>query len=74
LATGGAVFLSNLGGGGADAMVDGPRYPVPPGSEANPVASAEEVDAINKALARLRGARSSSGGTTQVIQNWTGWR
>jgi hypothetical protein len=74
LATGGAVALSNLGGGGADASVDGPRYPVPPGSEANPVASAEEVDAINKALARLRGARSSSGGTTQVIQNWTGWR
>lgn len=76
LVGGGAAVLSNIGGGGSGvAVAGGGPMPAIPGGSVAYGSEMEQEDAINRALARLRGSRASADdGTTQVIQNWTGWR
>lgn len=72
---GGGALLSNLGGSGGKAVAGGGPVPVPPGGGAVPGAEMTEEDAINRALARLRGSRAGSDSPTyQTLQNWTVWR
>ena len=75
LLTAGSALLSNMGGGSGNVLAGGP-ITVPPGSGAGGMGDAEaEADAITRALERIRGSRRNDGaGTTQVLQNWTGWR
>ena len=75
LLTAGSALLSNMGGGSRNVLAGGP-ITVPPGSGAGGMGDAEaEADAITRALERIRGSRRNDGaGTTQVLQNWTGWR
>lgn len=78
--TGGAILAgvtaANMGrGGSGTAVAGGGSVPLVPGGGVNPEAAMAEEDAINRALERLRGSRASAGGgTSQVLQNWTGWR
>jgi hypothetical protein len=72
---GGGALLSNMGGGGGTAVAGGGSMPLVPGGGVDSEAAMAEEDAINRALERLRGSRASAGGgTSQVLQNWTGWR
>jgi hypothetical protein len=73
--TGAGVIAANMGGGSSNVTAGGP-IPVPPGAGAGGMDDAEaEADAITRALERIRGSRRNDGaGTTQVLQNWTGWR
>ena len=72
---GAGVIAANMGGGSSNVTAGGP-ITVPPGSGAGGMDDAEaEADAITRALERIRGSRRNDGaGTTQVLQNWTGWR
>lgn len=72
---GGGALLSNLGGkSGTASAGDGPIL-VPPEGAAGAEAEMSEEDAINRALARLRGSRAGSDSPTyQTVQNWTVWR
>jgi hypothetical protein len=72
---GAGVIAANMGGGSSNVTAGGP-ITVPPGSGAGGMSDAEaEADAITRALERIRGSRRNDGaGTTQVLQNWTGWR
>lgn len=74
--TGAGVIAANMGGGSGGVVAGGP-IPVPPGGGG--VSAGEDAeaqaDAITRALERIRGSRRNDGmPTTQVIQNWTGWR
>jgi hypothetical protein len=74
-ATAGGLIAANMGGRSANVMAGGP-IPVPPGGGGVGMDdAAAEMDAIDRALERIRGSRRNDGmPTTQVIQNWTGWR